>query len=284
MLWRIRWKIPQLIGPWSTNDGERGGSFRSRQSVSSAATTEFAGEQNESLVTNHTEVGLGSPVMTDVPYRLRRSRTRWLDDYGQENELDSSGSNDAVDTSTVTCKLKRGRCFIRCSPEKWGLRCTQVDLPIGDSKSNRPLKNSCERCWHNPETPHCDLCIASGKKERQQSGPIYTRAIIEKPPKQLVLPFIDNSLVVCTHFFLLYFVNSRKQIAASILTWIQLGVWPSINNSPKFLKSTTTCDPIRSQTQKTAIRNGLFESRSHLCTHLRRLTYYGVKRSLAVVL
>lgn len=157
--------------------------------MSSATTTEFAGEQSESMTTNRTEVGLSSPVMTDVPYRLRRSRTRWLDDYGQENELDSSGSNDAVDTSTVTCKLKRGRCLIRCSPEKWGLRCSQVDLPIGRSKLIRgsPVKNPCERCWHNPETPYCDLCISNGIKGQQQSGTIFTCAVIEKPPKESVL-------------------------------------------------------------------------------------------------
>lgn len=241
MLLRIRWKFPQLIGPWSNNDGDRGGSFRSRRSTtSSATTTEFAGEQNESLVTNHTEVVLGSPVMTDVPYRLRRSRTRWLDDYGQENELDSSGSNDAGDTSTVTYKLKRGHCFIRCSPEKWNLRCTQVDLSIGNSKSIRPLKNSCERCWHNPETPFCDQCIASGKKERQQSGPIYTCAVIEKPPKQLVTSLFKPISCGLYYFCNNYNSSSRKQIAASILIWIQLGAWPSINNLPKVLKFTTT--------------------------------------------
>ena len=39
---------------------------------------------------------------------------------------------------------------------------------------------NCERCWHNPETPPCELCCAA-----DPSSSFFIRAIVEKPPKTL---------------------------------------------------------------------------------------------------
>ena len=156
--------------------------------MSNATTAEFGGEQGSSATTEETD--LPTQVSEDVEslmahYRLRRSRTRWTEDYGQENELDSS----EVSNLTLMCKPYRGRCFIRCSPEKvgssalWGRR----DTLDGQNRQSPPHNNCCERCWHNPETPFCDLCLMDNPDAVQHpSGIISVRAVIENPPQHPV--------------------------------------------------------------------------------------------------
>lgn len=159
--------------------------------MSSATTADFGGEQGSSVMTEETEIPIRDAEDLEClmgPYRLRRSRTRWSEDYGQENELDSS----EVSNLTLKAKPFRGRCFIRCSPEKngsnvlCGHNCQEVDA------SNRqarwiPLQNtSCERCWHNPETPVCELCLADNTPVQLRSRTLFVRAVVENPPKLAV--------------------------------------------------------------------------------------------------
>ncbi|EFX79778.1 hypothetical protein DAPPUDRAFT_104018 [Daphnia pulex] len=185
---RIRWKLP-LRGFPSNGSTSGGGSFRSRQSTMSSATTaEFGGEQSSSVTTEETEVQIRESEDAEslmAPYRLRRSRTRWTDDYGRENELDSR----EVSNLTIKCKPYRGRCFIRCSPEKigsnalWNHQCQDV---ISDRQASWfPTQNdSCERCWHNPETPFCDICLTDNSHPVQnRPGTMFVRAVIENPPQ-----------------------------------------------------------------------------------------------------
>lgn len=156
--------------------------------MSSATTAEFGGEQSSSVTTEETEVQIREAEDAEslmAPYRLRRSRTRWTDDYGRENELDSR----EVSNLTIKCKPYRGRCFIRCSPEKigsnalWNHQCQDV---ISDRQTSWfPTQNdSCERCWHNPETPFCDICLTDNSHPVQnRPGTMFVRAVIEDPPK-----------------------------------------------------------------------------------------------------
>lgn len=185
---RIRRKFPQLAFP-SNRSTSCGGSFRSRQSTMSFATTaEFGGERGSSMTTEETEIPL--QVAEDAeslmaPYRLRRSRTRWTEDYGQENELDSSD----VGNLTIMCKPYRGRCFIRCSPEKigsnalWGRQCHNTESRDRLTRGSLPHSNCCERCWHNPETPYCDLCLMDNPLTQHRTGTISVQAVIENPPE-----------------------------------------------------------------------------------------------------
>ncbi|KAI9565392.1 hypothetical protein GHT06_009184 [Daphnia sinensis] len=187
-LGRIRWKLPQF-GFSSNGSTSGGGSFRSRQSTMSSATTaDFGGERGGSVTTEETEIPIREGEDLEslmAPYRLRRSRTRWSEDYGQENELDSS----EVSNLTLKAKPFRGRCFIRCSPEKngsnvlWSHRCQEADV---NNRQTRwmPLQHTCcERCWHNPETPICELCLADNTPAQLRSGTLLVRAVVENPPK-----------------------------------------------------------------------------------------------------
>ncbi|XP_057370415.1 uncharacterized protein LOC130691484 [Daphnia carinata] len=187
-LGRIRWRLPQF-GFSSNGSISGGGSFRSRQSTMSSATTaDFGGERGGSVTTEETEIPIREAEDLEslmAPYRLRRSRTRWSEDYGRENELDSS----EVSNLTLKAKPFRGRCFIRCSPEKngsnvlWSHRCQEADA------TNRPTRwmplqhTCCERCWHNPETPICELCLADSTPTQLRSGTLLVRAVVENPPK-----------------------------------------------------------------------------------------------------
>lgn len=153
--------------------------------MSSATTAEFGGERCSSVTTEETE--LPTQVSEDVEslmahYRLRRSRTRWTEDYNQEKlELDSS----EVSNLTLMCKPFRGRCYIRCSPEKVGSNALwgRLDTLDRQNRESPPQNNCCERCWHNPETPFCDLCLTENPDAVQhRSGIISVRAVIENPP------------------------------------------------------------------------------------------------------
>jgi hypothetical protein len=185
---RIRWKFPVLGFP-SNGSTSGGGSFRSRQStMSSATTTELGGEHSGSMTSEKTEIQNREAEDVEslmAPYRLRRSRTRWTDDYGQENELDSN----EVSNLTLKCKPYRGQCFIRCSPEKigpnalWSHQCQDI---ISDRQASwfPPQNDSCERCWHNPETPFCDICLTDNSHSAEiRPGTIFVRAVVENPPK-----------------------------------------------------------------------------------------------------
>ena len=114
----------------------------------------------------------------------------------------------------------RGRCVIRCSPERsyrWNGKYRGEQLPSScrpaSTREMIPMvsssgrQTSCERCWHNPETPYCDLCetIAAAHQyheENQSLHPdksILIRAVIEKPPTQflvLSLYFFFNCYLV----------------------------------------------------------------------------------------
>uniref|UniRef100_A0A0P6GFS4 Brain-specific angiogenesis inhibitor n=1 Tax=Daphnia magna TaxID=35525 RepID=A0A0P6GFS4_9CRUS len=187
-LGRIRWKLPQF-GFSSNGSTSGGGSFRSRQSTMSSATTaDFGGERGGSVTTEETEIPIRDAEDLEsltAPYRLRRSRTRWSEDYGQGNELDCS----EVSNLTLKAKPFRGRCFIRCSPEKngsnvlWSHRCQEVDATNRQTRW-MPLQHTCcERCWHNPETPICELCLADNTPAQLRSGTLLVRAVVENPPK-----------------------------------------------------------------------------------------------------
>ncbi|KZS07008.1 Uncharacterized protein APZ42_029535 [Daphnia magna] len=187
-LGRIRWKLPQF-GFSSNGSTSGGGSFRSRQSTMSSATTaDFGGERGGSVTTEETEIPIRDAEDLEsltAPYRLRRSRTRWSEDYGQGNELDCS----EVSNLTLKAKPFRGRCFIRCSPEKngsnvlWSHRCQDVDATNRQTRW-MPLQHTCcERCWHNPETPICELCLADNTPAQLRSGTLLVRAVVENPPK-----------------------------------------------------------------------------------------------------
>lgn len=185
---RMRWKFPQLVLT-SNGSASCGGSFRSRQgTISSATTTEFANERGSSVTTEETEIQHNTEdteSFTATYYRLRRSRTRWPEDYDQENKLDSM----EVTNLTTMCKPFRGRCFIRCSPEKNGstglwAHPSSADRPI---RGCRPHNNCCERCWNNPETPFCDLCLTSNPLTVNRSATISVQAVIENPPELLVM-------------------------------------------------------------------------------------------------
>lgn len=180
----MRWKLPQLV--FSSNGSTScGGSFRSRQStMSSATTTEFGNERGSSVTTEETEIQLNAEDTESfmASYRLRRSRTRWTEDYGQENELDS---REVANLTMVMCKPFRGRCFIRCSPEKIGSNTLWAHQSSGErlTRGCHPHNNCCERCWHNPETPFCDLCLISNPPTLNRSATISVQAVIENPPE-----------------------------------------------------------------------------------------------------
>lgn len=143
--------------------------------MSSATTTELPAEQEsmsgieevEANDVSHLPQGPSAPSFT-----MRRTRTRWKDDYGRKHELSSSESSEI----SITCKPFRGRCFIRCSPEKTGKRTVTDSAQLVDG-----IKN-CERCWQNPETPPCENC----SPQPTTSGTIYMQAVIELPPRRLV--------------------------------------------------------------------------------------------------
>lgn len=185
ILWRIRWmKIPFLVR-------DPDGSFRSRQSTMSSSGGGADHHRHGSVTTAETEVtGPLAPPQ-------RRSRTRWTEDYGEENELDSLGRPHHPSTSLMMRKKPfRGRCFIRCSPEK--PRHHHPSSSCGWEESRlvgRPITTTmaggscCERCWHNPETPYCDLCLAE-----EPSGRIFIRAVIEKPPPTQTVGLTDHQM------------------------------------------------------------------------------------------
>lgn len=187
--------------------------------MSSATTAEFGAEQSATTITEIEVVPQSTVSVAPAvnPYPARRSRTRWTEDYGRENELPDSREENMMieETTSMMKKPFRGRCLIRCSPERsyrWNGNYRWEQLP----SSCRPASNqdiipmvsssgrqtSCERCWHNPETPYCDLCetIAAAHQyhEENQSlhGPdssILIRAVIEKPPTRfLVLSLYSN--------------------------------------------------------------------------------------------
>lgn len=168
----------------SNGSNSLGGSFRSRQSTMSNATTaESAGERGSSVTTEETEIPTRLTEDAEslmASYRLRRSRTRWTDDYGLENELVSQ------EVANLT-KPFRGRCFIRCSPEKLSsdTSCGRQhhDL-ISYETSTRESHSSgcCERCWYNPETPYCDLCLTDHSQNPYRNRTIAVRAVIESSP------------------------------------------------------------------------------------------------------
>lgn len=168
--------------------------------MSSATTADFGGERGGSVTTEETEIPIRDAEDLEsltAPYRLRRSRTRWSEDYGQGNELDCS----EVSNLTLKAKPFRGRCFIRCSPEKngsnvlWSHRCQEVDATNRQTRW-MPLQHTCcERCWHNPETPICELCLADNTPAQIRSGTLLVRAVVENPPKLPVRLQFSNTLV-----------------------------------------------------------------------------------------
>ena len=164
----------------------------------SSITTEHGGERSNSVTTTETEVATTPLTDSDhgLLYSLRRSRTRWVEDYGHPIELDSDSSDKPSESGVL--KPFRGQCLIRCSPEKirgiWnrtrryeGLRSSTVDCFVPVPVPVEPtVQKNCERCWHNPETPACDSCRVAGLSSysgaQQSGGPIFIRAIVEKNP------------------------------------------------------------------------------------------------------
>lgn len=143
--------------------------------MSSATTTELPAEQGsisgiEEMESHESFHAFQENVQPHFP--VWRARTRWKDDYGRKLELNSSEAND----TSITSKPFRGRCFIRCSPEKTGKR------PIQSYPQSGAEYKKCERCWNNPETPPCQCC----SPQSWGSGTVYMQAIIEAPPRRLV--------------------------------------------------------------------------------------------------
>ena len=159
------------------------GSFNSRQSTISTIT---GNGDSISVATTETEVDHASAIEVDaIPYRLRRSRTRWLEDY----ELNAGASQKNGDSAKP--KLNRVPCLIRCSPEKVRgfinatSREATIHRPSEIPRNHRPSKplfvlgkKNCERCWHNPETPPCDLCMSALTAD--QPRPVLIHAVVER--------------------------------------------------------------------------------------------------------
>ena len=153
--------------------------------MSNATTVESAGDRGSSVMTEETEIPMRLAEEVES-LMARRLQTRWTDDNILENEFVSQ----EVASMTIRGKPFRGRCFIRCSPE-------MKKMNIGDPHCNSldpfetPLRETscCERCWHNPETPYCNLCQMDHSRNLNEQGMIAVRAVIESSP---------NSLVTCS--------------------------------------------------------------------------------------
>ncbi|KAI9565389.1 hypothetical protein GHT06_009181 [Daphnia sinensis] len=186
LLRRIRRKLKKLRFHSRESTSDRG-SFRSCQSTTSTVTTtEMSGELGSSFMAQDKE----NPVQEAeqlkclmTSHRLRPFRSRWSEDYGQENERNSS----EVGHLPLKCKPFRGRCFINCSPEKTGANIMTQHICQGIGTGDRvfmplrALNDCCDHRLHNLEASFGDPCLQDPAQIR--SGTMIVRAIVENYPK-----------------------------------------------------------------------------------------------------
>uniref|UniRef100_A0A0P5AMI9 Brain-specific angiogenesis inhibitor n=1 Tax=Daphnia magna TaxID=35525 RepID=A0A0P5AMI9_9CRUS len=185
LLRRIRRKLKKLRFHSRESTSDRG-SFRSCQSTTSTVTTAEMSGQGSSFIAQEMEIPVREAeqlkcLMTS--YRLRPFRPRWYEDYGQENERNSS----EVGHLPLKCKPFRGRCFINCSPEKTGsnimIRHVCQSIGTGDSvfMPLRALNDCCDHRLHNLETPFGEPCLKDSVHTK--SGTMIVHAVVESHPK-----------------------------------------------------------------------------------------------------
>lgn len=209
ILWRIGWKLPFLLR--GSNECERG-SFRSRHSTMSSATTTEFGVESKCCVTKNENDDVRSQQfgtnLTDANRMCRSKKRQKEEDYCRERDLKRSRP-----VEIVGIKPFRGQCFIRNSPElrphmHHGNRLFGDEELASYRRISRSLsvgqQSNCERCWHNPETPYCDLCIGA-RADQLHPGRFFIRAVIEKPPQHsvnLAGKLLKSTLGLCiAHFF-----------------------------------------------------------------------------------